>query len=397
MSIALPAPGRWTSKGSLTLYAVTMMTFMAASSVPTPLYRLYQEAWGFSAAMLTLIFGVYAISILLALLTVGALSDHVGRRPVVLGALLLELVAMVLFLLAEGPGWLILARILQGFATGAATSALSAGLVDADQERGPFINGVAPLLGLAAGALGCSALVDFGPMPLHLVFAVLIVLFVLQLAAVVASPETTLTRPGALASLRPQVGVPRHSCRHLMMAAPISIAGWGLGGFYLSLVPSIVRNVTGSTSALSGGVVVTALALSGALSILVARPFPAARIIATAAAMLVLGVIVTLAGIAEASVPIMLAGTLVAGIGFGSGFLGALRTALGSAAPNERAGLMSALYILSYLAFSVPALIAGMIIPNLGLVATAHGYGLAIILISAMAFLIAMRPAKLTT
>ena len=97
------------------------------------------------------------------------------------------------------------------------------------------------------------------------------------------------------------------------------------------------------------------------------------------------------------SVPIMLAGTLVAGIGFGSGFLGALRTALGSAAPNERAGLMSALYILSYLAFSVPALIAGMIIPTLGLVATAHGYGLAIILISAMAFLIAMRPAKLTT
>jgi MFS family permease len=391
MSTALPAPRRWTGRRSLVLYAVALMTFMAASSVPTPLYRLYQEAWGFSPAVLTLIFGVYAISILLALLTVGSLSDHVGRRPVVLGALLLELVAMLLFVLADGPGWLIVARILQGFATGAATSALSAGLVDADQERGPFINGVAPLLGLAAGTLGCSILVDFGPMPLHLVFVVLIVLFVLQLAAVIASPETTDTRHGAIASLRPQVSVPRHSRRNLLMAAPISIAGWGLGGFYLSLVPSIIRLVTGSTSALTGGVVVTALAVSGALSILVARPFPAPRIIAIAAVMLMLGVSATLAGIATASVPIMLAGTMVAGIGFGSGFLGSLRTALGRAAADERAGLMSALYIISYLAFSLPALLAGLLIPHAGLVATAHGYGLAIILLSGLACLVATR------
>lgn len=396
MSTALPLPsGRrgWTSRRSLVLYATMLMTFFAASSVPTPLYRIYQEAWGFSSTTLTLIFSAYAASILCALLTVGALSDHAGRRPVVLAALALELVSMLLFLFAAGPGWLISARILQGFATGAATSALSAGLVDADQERGPFINGVAPLLGLAAGALGCSLLVDFGPMPLHLVFVVLILLFVLQLVAQLFAPETTVTRHGALASLRPEVSVPRHSRRNLLLASPISVAGWGLGGFYLSLLPSIVRSVTGSPAALTGGIVVTALAVSGALSILVARPHAADRIITVAALMLMVGVTVTLFGISAASVPIMLAGTLVAGIGFGSGFLGALRTTLAAAAPHERAGLMSALYIISYLAFSVPALVAGSLIPLVGLIATAEGYGIGLVLLSGLA-LFAVRKSR---
>ena len=389
MSTALPLPapglGWWTSRRSLILYAAMLMTFFAASSVPTPLYRIYQESWGFSATVLTLIFSAYALSILCALLTVGSLSDHIGRRPVVLAALGLELVSMLLFLLAAGPGWLIAARILQGLATGAATSALSAGLVDADQERGPFINGVAPLLGLAAGALGCSALVDFGPMPIRLVFIVLIVFFVVQLAAMVTAPETTVTRHGALASLRPEISVPRHSRRNLLRATPISVAGWGLGGFYLSLLPSILRSITGSSSALPGGVVVAALAVSGAVSILVARPHSADRIIAVAALMLMVGVTVTLFGISAASVPIMLAGTLLAGVGFGSGFLGALRTTLAAAEPPERAGLMSALYVISYLAFSLPALAAGCIIPFAGLIATAEGFGLSLVLLSVIA------------
>lgn len=380
----------WPRK-SFTLYAATLMTFMAASSVPTPLYRLYQESWGFSPSTLTVIFGVYALSLLCALLTVGSLSDHVGRKPVILFALGLELVSVALFFLAAGPAWLIAARILQGLATGAAMGALSAGLIDADESRASLYNSLAPLVGLALGALGCSALVDFAPAPLHLVFALLFVILLIELGAVAFAPETTERRPGAMRSLRPKVHVPTESRRDLLLALPISVAGWSLGGLYLSLVPTIVRHVTGSTLALTSGAVVAALASVGAVSILVARPHPARRIITVSSAMLAFGVIVTLWGVIEGAVGIILAGTVVAGVGFGAGFLGALKTTLLHVSADDRAGLMSAFLIVSYVAFSGPAMIAGLCIGTFGLVHTAIGYGIGTILLSLAAFLAALR------
>ena len=383
---------RW-ARQPFTLYAATLMTFMAASSVPTPLYRLYQESWGFSPSTLTVIFGVYALSLLCALLTVGSLSDHVGRKPVILFAIGLELVSVVLFLAAAGPAWLIAARILQGIATGAAMGALSAGLIDADQARASLYNSLAPLVGLALGALGCSALVDLAPAPLHLVFVLLFIILLIEFGAVVFAPETTKRRPGAMCSLRPKVHVPAESRRDLLLALPISVAGWSLGGLYLSLIPTIVRHVTGSTLALTSGAVVAALASVGAISILVARPHPARHIIIVSSAMLALGVVTTLSGVIEGAVAVMLAGRVVAGVGFGAGFLGALKTTLSHVSPDDRAGLMSAFLIVSYVAFSGPAMIAGLCIGVFGLVQTAIGYGIATILLSLVAFVAALRKA----
>ena len=123
--------------------SITLLTFLAASSAPTPLYHLYQETLQFSAATLTLIFGVYALSLLAALLTVGSLSDHLGRRPVIFAALLLDIGAMLLFITADSAVLLIAARALQGFATGMATSVLGASLLDNDNRKGPLINSIA--------------------------------------------------------------------------------------------------------------------------------------------------------------------------------------------------------------------------------------------------------------
>src|SRR5690606_33186778 len=125
MSLPFQKPDmRQKERGHLGFLAFITLCFPAASSAPTPLYHLYQQAWGFSAAMLTLIFAVYALTLLVALLVVGSLSDFLGRRPVIFSALLLEIVSMLLFILATDVTWLLLARMLQGFATGMATSAL---------------------------------------------------------------------------------------------------------------------------------------------------------------------------------------------------------------------------------------------------------------------------------
>ena len=177
-SLACPViqPGKLSRRGATAFHAFVLMSFLAASAAPTPLYRVYQQEWGFSATLLTVVFGAYALALLTALLTAGRLSDHIGRRPVIALALLLQSVAMCGFLLASGPGWLVGARLLQGAATGLATASVGAALLDLHRERGALINGISPMIGMAAGALGSTALLVHAPDPLHTVYALLLAL-----------------------------------------------------------------------------------------------------------------------------------------------------------------------------------------------------------------------------
>lgn len=369
-------------RSSLVFLAITLLTFLAASSAPTPLYHLYQEGLHFSAGMLTLIFGVYALSLLAALLTVGSLSDHLGRKPVIFAALVLDMLAMLLFIHEDSVAWLIAARTLQGFATGMATAVLGAALLDTDRQQGPLVNSVAPLLGMACGAMGSSLLVEFAPLPTQLIYWTLLALMLLQALYVWRLPETVGRIPGALASLRPTLHVSPQARRALWLSLPVDVAVWAMGGFYLSLAPSLVRAATGSTSNLIGGGLVAVLTLSGALMIFTLRNRPADKVLRLGAGLLAIGVTLILTAVHSASLPLFFIATLIAGSGFGAGFLGALRSVVPLALPHERAGLMSAFYVLSYLAFCLPSLLAGNLIRSFGLIATTDGYGAVLILLS---------------
>src|SRR5829696_8332239 len=150
-------PAFWTATGLLLLA-------LAASGVPTPLYRVYSERFDFGPGTLTVVFGIYAFALLVALLVVGGLSDHVGRRPVLAGGLLLMASAMVVFLAADGVGWLLAARVVQGVSMGALTGTLGALLLDSQRpERplGPLVNSAAPGLGLSIGAVGAGLVVEY--------------------------------------------------------------------------------------------------------------------------------------------------------------------------------------------------------------------------------------------
>lgn len=379
-------------RSSLWFLAITLLSFLAASTAPTPLYHLYQDQLHFSAAMLTLIFAVYALSLLAALLTVGSLSDHLGRKPVIFTAVLLNALAMLLFIYADSVSWLIGARVLQGFATGMATAVLSATLLDTDRQQGPLINSVAPLLGMALGGLGCGLLAEFAPAPLQLTYWLLLALFVLQGVYVWRLPESVSRQGGALASLRPTLHVPVQARSTLWRVLPLNTATWALGGFYASLAPSLVRTATGSTSNLIGGATVAALTVTGALMIFTMGNRPAAQALRLGASLLPVGLILILLGVHGASLPLFFFGTLVAGCGFGSGFLGAVRSLVPLALPHERAGLMSAYYVLSYLAFCLPTLLAGYLARNFGLLATTDGYGVVLIVLAVAALLLSLRP-----
>jgi MFS family permease len=361
---------------AMTIFGIAAaVTFSASSSAPTPLYRLYQQGLGLSPLLITTIFAVYAFSLLGALLTVGSLSDYIGRKPVIFAALALNAVAMALFATADSATGLIVARAVQGFATGAATTTLGATILDTDRARGPVYNSVTAFLGLMLGALGSGALVSFAPHPTQLIYVVLLMLTGLEIAVLTFMPETSTGKPGALAALRPQMNVPSQIRVPLLQAIPVNIAAWALGGLYLLLMPSLVRAATGLTLPLVGSVAVSTLMLSGAVSVLALREMAAARVLSIAIAALIAGVAITLAGVWEQTVVLMLLGAAVAGIGFGAAFSGNLRTILPLAKTHERAGLLSAFYVISYLSFSLPAIAAGLAVPELGLPMTATLYG----------------------
>ena len=282
---------------------ITAMTFSASGAAPTPLYHLYQEHFGLTPALITVIFAAYALSLLLALLTTGALSDHVGRRPTVLGALMLNIIAMVLFITAGSGAALIAARAVQGFATGVATAALGAAILDVDQRRGAVLNSVTVFAGLTVGTLGAATLVTFAPDPAHLVYVVLLTLSGIEALLIWHMPETAQTKPGALTSLRPHVSIPIQARQTLAQLTPVTFASWALGGFYFSLMPALVRVAIGATLPIVGGLVVAALTFSSVIAVLSLLSIPADRVLLGAIPALALGVAITLGGGTPSSSP----------------------------------------------------------------------------------------------
>src|SRR6202041_3979257 len=206
-----------------------------SSSAATPLYRLYQESMHLPPFLITIVFAVYVASLLTALLTVGGLSDYVGRRPVILAALLLNAAAMMLFSEARDVGQLILARMVQGLCVGIGTTALGAAILDTNRARGPLLNSITAFLGMTGGCLGAAALVTCAPDPLHTVYEVLLGWTALMIVLLYVMPESSTRKTGALASLRPHVRVPPQSRAILARLTPANVAAWALGGLYLSL------------------------------------------------------------------------------------------------------------------------------------------------------------------
>lgn len=359
----------------------------ASSSAATPLYRLYQQSMHLTPFWITIVFAAYVASLLVALLTVGGLSDYVGRRPVILAALLLNAGAMILFAEARDVGQLILARAVQGLAVGSGTTALGAAILDTNRARGPLLNSVTAFLGLTSGALGAAAMITFAPDPLHMVYDVLFGLTALMIALLWVMPESIERKSGAMASLRPHVSVPRQSRSILVRLTPVNIASWALGGLYLSLMPTVVATTMGVASPWVGGVVVSALMLMAAIAVATFRHWQPRRLILTGTSTLSLGVAVSMFGIQQQQVAALLAGTVIAGIGFGSNFSGVLRALLPTAEPHQRAGLLSAFYVQSYLAFSLPAVAAGLSVPLIGLATVAYLYGAMIILLAVISMM----------
>ncbi|MEE6261787.1 MFS transporter [Plantactinospora sonchi] len=370
---------------SLLLLASILVSFLAASSAPTPLYGIYQARWHFSPITTTVVFASYAVAVLVALLTVGKLSDHVGRRPVLLVAIAVQMVALVIFVFADGVPTLLAARAVQGLAAGTATGAVGAGMLDVNRARGTLTNAIAPGIGTGTGALLSALFIQFLPAPTRLVYVVLLVILLVQAIGVMLMPETVTPMRGALRSLRPEVRLPRAVRRPVLVVLPVLFAVWALAGFYGALGPALVRAL-GPTSIVVGGVALFVFAISSSITVLLLRRAPARTVMLIGITALIIGMIITLVSVTTDVVAGFFVGIALGGAGFGAGFQGSLMTVMPLVEAHERASVLSLLYIVCYVGFGLPAVIAGfLVVYGGGLPRTADEYSAAIILLAAVA------------
>jgi MFS family permease len=373
---------------------------LTAASAPSPLYPVYQRLWGFSAFTLTVIFAVYVFALLAALLTVGSLSDRTGRRPVASAALVLLALGMLLFAIAGGTGGLIAARVVQGFAVGAATGTVTAMIMDSAPrpQLGSLVSSAVPALGIAIGAVLAGALVEFAPLPRQLVFWILAAVYLVLAALVWLIPEGS--RPERAAhssiwrSLLPSAGLPPAARPTFFALLPSIGATWALAGLYLSLGSSVIGTVLEVHSHFVVGIVLGVFFAAGIAGTAVSTVLPPELREWFGYGTLILGVLITIAAMLTSALPLYVVGSVVAGLGFGAAFRFAVN-ALGEAAPAEQRGqVFATMYIASYIAFSVPALAAGLAVQRVGLEPTAVTYGaaeVALVLLAMTAGLIQAR------
>src|SRR5436190_5937884 len=370
-------------------WAAAAFAFLAfaASTAASPLYRVYQDKFSFAPTTLSLLFTVYIVVLLGTLLLFGSVSDYTGRRMVMLAGLALGAAGCGLFLIAHGVGLLFAARALQGVAVGLISGAASAALFDLDPNGGaaPVLSSAAPTGGQALGAIGASALVQYAPAPTHLVWWLLLGAFISGVVAVLAMPEPGTVRPGVVSSLRPHVSVPQAARGAFATAVPALVGIWALGGFYLSLGPSLAARLLHSKNLLWGGILIFLLSgLAAAASALLARKNPSAVMLG-GCLVLIVGALVTFASIETGTATVLFIGTAIAGLGFGPAFMGAYRATVAAAASDDRTGLITAIYIVSYLATGIPAVLAGIATSHYGLHETALAYSVAVAGLAAVA------------
>ncbi|RMI27921.1 MFS transporter [Nocardia stercoris] len=361
---AIPADsevGRRSQRWAYGLILLASAVALGVSGAPAPLYGLYQKEWHFSPLTTTIVFAVYAVAALAAVLVSGRISDSVGRKPVLIGSFVTMVAGLVVFLLADNVAMLLVARALHGMAVGATVVAGAAALLDMRPQQGARsgqLSGVAFNLGMSVAILGSAALAQYAPHPLRTPYVVITLLCLLIAAGLVAMEETHAHRvPGPIRIAKP--AVPGEIRGDFWFSAVGVMASWSVLGVLLSLYPGLAAQKTGVHNLVFGGAVVAATATAGALAQLTASGIPARRAAVIGDVGMAVSLLLTIPALNSHNWIVVLAAGVLLGGTFGLAFGGSLRH-LSTVVPQDKRGeTMSAYYLLAYSAMALPTVLAG--------------------------------------
>lgn len=356
-----------TGNTAIGVIATALALLFMGSTLLTPLYVLYEQAFGFSRIVLTLIYAVYVVGNLGALLFLGRLSDEIGRRRATLFAAAMASISMLLFLFAHSTAWLFWGRMLSGFAIGIGSGTMTAWLAELhdgdDNSRAALMAAGGNMVGLGIGPLLAGLLTQYAPWPLHLSYAIYLLALAAIGLAIWRTRETVQERVETFSgiSLRPRLGVPKAIRVRFLAPAVAAFVTFALVGFYAALAPSILIESLHQTNRAVGGAVVFELFAVGTATLFATHRLKSRTAMLGALVFLLPGLALLVVAQALGSMPILLIGTTFGGITAALGYRGSLQVINEIAPDEQRAEIVSSYLVAGFTGNALPVIGVGVI------------------------------------
>ena len=367
MTASVPTPNhhRLTIRRTMAFWIVTYLfaAVMLGTTLPTPLYVIYQDHWHFSTGITTIIFASYAVGVLAALLLAGRSSDQVGRRPALAAALAFGAVSTVVLILSPNVGWLFVGRVLSGISAGLVTGAATAALTDtysrSSSRHASMVATAANMGGLGLGPLVAGLFAEFAPDPTVLVFEVYLAVLAVAAIGLVVVPETVSDRQKL--SLRfTGLGIPRVGRSEFLAVGVAGFAAFSLLGMFSALASEFLRQVLREHSHAIGGAVVFAIFGTAAATQLLLARVPSRSVMVFGLTVFLAALALIVAGLSQASLAVFMAGTIVSGVAVGAVFIGSLSIANRLAPAEVRGRVLSTYFVFAYAGLTIPVIGVGV-------------------------------------
>lgn len=330
------------------------------STIVTPLYSLYAKQFGFSAVVLTLIYAAYVIGNLGSLFFFGGVSDHAGRRRIVLRSLLLAACSTAIYLFASSTAWLFAARVLSGFSIGLGAGAGAAWITELDEAgdktRAAFVTIVSNFTGVALGPLISGLLAQYSSRPLQLSFLIYMGVVAITAVLIARSPETVTNERAAARPGGASISIPRSIRARFVAPAVTAFVMFSLYGFYFSLAPSVLIDSLHESNRAIGGAVVFELGVVSAVTILLTRRLASRTCMLLALSLLPPSLALLIIAQAQGSLPLLLLGTTLGGVSGALGYRGSLQVVNEIAPADQRAGVTSAYFLTCFIGNALPVI-----------------------------------------
>jgi MFS family permease len=349
--------------------ACALLIAMVGTTLPTPLYAIYQQRLGFDASWLTIIFSIYAAGVIAALLAVGSWSDQLGRKPLLIAGLTMGAVSAVIFLLSDSVGGLLIGRLFSGFSAGIMTGTATVAVIELapkNWKNATLVATAANMLGLGLGPLLAGFTSQYLPDALHLVFYVHLVLLLLAAVGIFVIRETV-QRPATLQLSIQKPSVPA-SVRSVFISASIAgLAGFSVAGLFTSMVPSVMIHIMQVHAGLLIGAVIGLFFVASIIGQALLQWLPKAQHMTLGCVGLIVGMICLGLSIATAHLVLLIAAGVVSGIGQGMILRAGMGAVTASSPPHQKAAVTSAFFVVLYVSISVPVVAVGFSVRAFGL------------------------------
>lgn len=355
------------------------------STLLTPLYIMYKQAFGFSQISLTLVYAVYVVGNLCGLLFFGRLSDQIGRRQVAAAGMFLMIIATLVFLSARGIGALYVGRILSGLAisvgAGTGTAWLADLIDDESKSRATVIATSANFIGLGVAALIAGVMAEYLPWPLHLPYIVYLIVLVAVTGLVFMVPETAARSQPSIRdlSVQPHISVPSEIRAQFVAPAVTGFGSLALVGFYAALAPSLLANELHITNHAIAGAIFLELAVVVSGVILATRSLSSRTSMLLALALMLPSVALIVAAQLATSMVLLIIATAICAITAGLGYRGSLQVTNQIAPPDRRAQIVSSYLICAFAGNAVPVIGVGVISTFAGPIAASLAFAATIV------------------